>query len=118
MPLERVLILGPKSKRHSAVVIENTLIFTRPWILIAKLIPKTCSLNISKTEPPLPLKITIAIIRTGWRHSLLVNQTNLIPITKCGGSSLKRLCLEIVKGSLASKTRARYYGDSGVFSNR
>lgn len=57
MSLERIFVLGPEREGNPAIIVEDSIVLPRPWIVEIESTIKGGSLVITKAEPALPLLI-------------------------------------------------------------
>lgn len=77
VPLERIFVLGPKREGDPAVVIEDSVILARPWVMQIESAIEGGPLVVSKAEAALPLlierKIAVPIVGARRRHSFTID---------------------------------------------
>lgn len=107
MPLERIFILRSERKRNFAVVIEDSVVLARSWILQVESAIEGGPLVVSKAEAAFPLliecELAVPVVRARRRHSFTIDEVSFVAVSEGGGARFERALLEIVKGSLAAE---------------
>jgi hypothetical protein len=106
MSFQGILIFRAEGEADPAIIIKDSIIFARPWILPIKSIVESCSLVVSKTKATFLLliqsEVAISIIGTRRWHSLAVDKIYLVAVSKSGCACFQGTLLDIVERSLAA----------------